>query len=90
MRHKLVQTAVGRLHVAANMAGAESPLANQRPASVQPGSLLTSLRGAGLTGVRPQAVFSVGVLLQLNISTRLSVGPSRSVIYTILLMVDCG
>lgn len=38
----------------------------------------------------PQLYFSVGVLLQLNISTRLSVGPSRSVIYTILLIVDCG
>lgn len=35
-------------------------------------------------------IFSVDVLLQLNISTRLSVGSSRSVIYSTLLIVNCG
>lgn len=50
------------------------------------GSFLTSalgLSGEWLEFISPQLYYSVGVLLQLNISTRLSVGPSRSVIYTI-------
>lgn len=82
---------MGRLRVAATVAGGEGPLARRRGLSVQPGIAPDHLLPGPTAGVHsPSAVFSVGVLLQLNISTRLSVGPSRSVIYTILLIVSCG
>lgn len=79
----------GKLHFAANMAGEEDPLANQHVPSFQMRIALELLMSAaGPWGCDPSSLplelyFSGGVLLQLNISTRLSVGPSRSVIYTI-------
>ena len=45
--------------------------------------LLLGRGGCDPSSLPLELYFSGGVLLQLNISTRLSVGPSRSVIYTI-------
>ena len=45
--------------------------------------LLLGRGGCAPSSLPLEMYFSGGVLLQLNISTRLSVGPSRSVIYTI-------
>lgn len=94
MCHKLVQTAVGRLRLAAALAGEEDPTGQSARAlgSIRILADVCAPRPwGGMTRVQfPPGVFFGGCSFATKYFNQAFRGPSRSVIYTIFLIVDCG